>query len=179
MHKKPYYVNHYQLYTFQYKLLTIMHNKMDYAKIVFLFFFHKSEELYGLVKLIVLVTIMIVHGHVDMQYVHYGLYIFLYNSNHTIESKIITILAGFGIATKVFFDVDFLGSRSTTLFCVVLKDIEMCKVLLPLLQKRLILAMPLPPILYMWLDNAMKNNKNKYMLCYWFDLVANKIFRKM
>jgi len=63
-----------------------MHDKMDHAKTASLVFSHKSKQLDGLMKLQVSVTGMIAHGHGDVRYAHYGLDIFLHDSNYTVGS---------------------------------------------------------------------------------------------
>ena len=63
-----------------------MHDKMDHAKTASPVFSHKSKQLDGLTKLLVTVTGMIAHGHGDVRYAHYGLDIFLHDSNYTVGS---------------------------------------------------------------------------------------------
>jgi hypothetical protein len=52
-----------------------MHDKMDYAKITFPMFLHKTKKLNGLMKLLHLVTEMLAHGNGDGRYAYYGLHI--------------------------------------------------------------------------------------------------------
>ena len=100
-----------------------MHDKMEHAKTASPMFSHKSKELDSLVKLPVSMTGMIAHKHGDVCYAHYGLDIFPYDSNYIIGSM-----------TKLLRDLEeptiilFVGSRCTTLFCGILKGVEICKV---------------------------------------------------
>jgi hypothetical protein len=59
---------------------------MDHSKIAFLHFSHKNKAVDSFMKLLVVVTGMIAHGHGDLQYAYYGLDIYLSNSNHTVSS---------------------------------------------------------------------------------------------
>jgi hypothetical protein len=63
-----------------------MHDKMDYAKTASPVFSHKTKQSDGLMKLPVLVTSMLVHGHGDVRYAHYGLDIFAHDVNYTVGS---------------------------------------------------------------------------------------------
>ena len=69
-----------------------------------------------------------------------------------------------------------MGSRSTNLFKAILKGVEMCEASLPPLLEVLFPATPLPPILNVQMDNAIGDNKNIYVSCFWSLLVAKKIF---
>ena len=61
-----------------------MHKKMDHSKIASLVFSHKSKELNAFMKLLMSIIGMIVHGHGDIHYAHYGLDIFLHDSNYIV-----------------------------------------------------------------------------------------------
>jgi hypothetical protein len=63
-----------------------MHDKMDHAKTASPIFLHKTKQLDGLMKLLVLVTGMLAHGHGDVRYAHYGLDIFAHDANYTVGS---------------------------------------------------------------------------------------------
>jgi len=58
------------------------------------------------------------------------------------------------------------GLGSTTLFEKVLKDVEMCQILLPLLLEILVPATLSPLILKVQMDNATGDNKNRYVFCF-------------
>jgi len=62
------------------------------------------------------------------------------------------------------------------LFKAVLEGASMCKASPPNTST---LAMWLPPILNVQMDNAAGDNKNRYVFCFWSLLVANKIFREV
>ena len=69
-----------------------------------------------------------------------------------------------------------MGSRSTNLFKAVLKGAKMCDASLPPLLEVLVLATPLPPILNLQMDNATRDNKNRYVFYFWSLMVAKKNF---
>ena len=83
-HREYYYAKQYHLLTYPYECLTIMHDKMDHAKTTSPVLSHKSKELDSLMKLPMFVTGMIAYRHGDVRYAHYGLDIFLHDSNYTI-----------------------------------------------------------------------------------------------
>ena len=152
---------------------------MDHAQIASLVFSHKSKELDSLVKLPVSVTGMIAHGHGDVRCAHYGLDIFPHEiSNYTI-----------GLMAKLLRDLEgppkssshqlFVGSRSTALFCGILKGAEMCETSLAPQPETLVPTTTLPPILNVQMDNATGYNKNRYVYTYWSLLVAKRIFREV
>ena len=72
-----------------------------------------------------------------------------------------------------------MGSRSSNLFKAILKGAEMCEASLPPLPEVLVPATPLPPILNVQMDNAIGDNKNRYVFCFWSLLVTKKIFREV
>nr|PNR45284.1 hypothetical protein PHYPA_015055 [Physcomitrium patens] len=177
-YREYYYTKRYYSQTYPDECVTIMHDKMDHAKTVSPVFSHKNKKLDALVKLPVSVTGMIAHGHGDVRYAHYGLDIFPHDSNYTIGSM-----------TKLLRDLEeppksssrelFLGSGSTALFRSILKGAEMCKTSLDPQPERLVGATPLPPILNVQMDNAIGENKNRYVFAFWSLLVAKWIFRKV
>ncbi len=63
-----------------------MHDKMDHVKTASLVFFHKTKHLDGLMKLFVSVTGILAHGHGNVRYAHFGLDLYLYDTNYTIGS---------------------------------------------------------------------------------------------
>jgi hypothetical protein len=85
-HQELYYANRYRSRFFPAECVTIMHDKMDQAKTTSPVFSHKTKQLDGLMKLPVLVIGMLVHGHGDVRYAHYGLDIFAHDSNYTVGS---------------------------------------------------------------------------------------------
>ena len=155
-----------------------MHDKMDHAKTASSMFSHKSKELDSLVKLPMSVTDMIAHGHGDVRYAHYGLDIFSHDSNYTIGSMA-KLLRDLEKPPKSSSHELFVGSGSTALFCSILKGVEMCKASLPPQPKTVVPATPLPPTLNVQMDNAIEDNKNRYVYAFWSLLVAKRIFRKV
>jgi hypothetical protein len=85
-HRELYYTNRNLSKSEPSKVLTIIHDKMDHSKTVCPHFFHKNKAVDSFMKLPVAVTGMIVHGHGDVRYVHYGLDIYPSDSNHTVGS---------------------------------------------------------------------------------------------
>ena len=155
-----------------------MHDKIDHAKTTSLVFSHKSKELDSLVKLSVSVTGMIAHRHGDVHYAHYGMDIFPHDSNYTIGSmaKLLRDLEG---PPKSSSHQLFVGSGSIALFRGILKGVGMCEASLAPQPKTLVQATALPPILNVQMDNAIGNNKNRYIYAYWSLLVAKRIFHKV
>ena len=129
-------------------------------------------------KLPVSVTSMIAHGHGDVRYAHYGLDMFVHDSNYTISS-VAKLLRNLELPPKSSSQELFVGSGSKNLFKAILKGAEMCKASLPPLPEVLVLATSLPPILNVQLDNATGDNKNRYVFGFWSLLVAKKIFREV
>jgi hypothetical protein len=152
-----------------------MHDKMDHAKTASPVFLHKTKQRGGLMKLLVSVTSMLAHGNGDVHYAHYGLDIFAHDSNYTV-----------GSFTKLLWDLErppksssrrlFNGSRSNPLFEAVLSGVEMCEAAMPPLAGTPSAATPLPPILNVQMDNATRDNKNRFVFCFWSLLVAKDIF---
>ena len=177
-HREFYYAKQYHSLTYPHECVTVMHDKMDHAKTASPVFSHKSKELDSLVKLPIAVTGMIAHGHGDMRYAHYGLDIFLHDSNYTIGSmaKLLRDLEG---PPKSSFHELFVGSGSTALFRGILKGAEMCEASLALQPEIVVPATALPPILNVQMDNATGDNKNRYVYGYWSLLVAKRIFREV
>ena len=177
-HMDIYYINQNLSLNSPHKCVTIIYDKMDHAKIASPVFSHKSKELDGLVKLPVSVTGMIAHGHADVRYAHYGLDVFAHDSNYTIGSMA-KLLQYLELEPKSSSRELFKNSKSTNLFGAVLEGADMCQASLPPPPNTLTAAVPLPPILNVQMDNAIGDNKNRYVFCFWSLLVANKIFREV
>ena len=177
-HREYYYAKRYHLLTYPHECLTVMHDKMDHAKIASPVFSHKSKELDSLVKLLVFVTGMIAHGHRDVRYAHYGLDIFPHDSNYTIGSMA-KLLRDLERPPKSSSRQLFVGSRSTALFRSILKGAEMCEASLALQPETLVPTTALPPILNVQMDNATGNNKNRYVYAYWSLLVPKRILQEV
>ena len=128
-------------------------------------------------KLPVSITSMLVHGHGDVCYTHYGLDIFAHDSIYAIGSfiKLLQDLERPLISTLCcLFD----GSRSSPLFEVVLSRVEMYELALLPLSETPSVATPLPLILNVQMDNIVGNNKNWFIFCFWSLLVVKSIFRE-
>ena len=142
-----------------------MHDKMDHAKTASPVSSYKSKELDSLVKLPVSVTGMIAHGHGDVRYAHYGLDIFPHDSNYTIGSMA-KLLRNLEVPPKSSSRELFVGLGSTALFRGILKGAEMCEASLGPQPEALVPATTLPPILNVQMDNAIGDNKNRYVYAY-------------
>ena len=150
---------------------------MDHAKTASPCFASKTKSTDSFMRLPVAVTGMIAHGHGDVKFAHFSLDLYPGDSNHTI-----------GLVAKLLCDLEkplasssrvlFENSRSTPLFDAILKGKEICLHYLGISQPS-IPARGLPPILYMQLDNCWKNNKNRYVFCFWSMLVAKGIFEEV
>jgi hypothetical protein len=69
-HREFYYANRNLSKSEPSKVLTIIHDKMDHSKTVCLHFSHKNKTVDSFMKLLVVVTRMIAHGHGDVRYAH-------------------------------------------------------------------------------------------------------------
>ena len=68
------------------KVLTIIHDKMDHGKIASPCFDYKNKDTYMFMKLPLLETIMMAHGHGDERYGHYALDLYPSDCNHIVGS---------------------------------------------------------------------------------------------
>ena len=111
-------------------------------------------------KLLVSVTGMIVHGHGDVFYTHYGLDIFPSDSNHIVDS-IAKLLRDLELPPKHSSHELFSESRITLLFIALLAVVEICTLSLPLQAAEQVPAKPLPPVL-----NLQLGNKNQFVFAF-------------
>jgi hypothetical protein len=177
-HWELYSANHYRSQFFPGECVTIMHDKMDHAKTTFLVFSHKTKQLDGIMKLLVLVTGMLEHGHGDVCYAHYSLDIFAHDANYIVGS-FAKLLHNLERPLKSSSCRLFDDSKSSLLFEAVLSRAETCEAALPPLSRTPCTATPLPPILNVQVDNAARNNKNRFVFCFWSLLVPKGIFREV
>jgi hypothetical protein len=124
---------------------------MDHAKTASPVFSYRTKQLDGLMKLPVSVTSMLAHGHGDVRYAHYGLDIFVHNTNYTVGS-FAKLLQDLERPPKSSLRRLFDGSRSSPLFETMLSRAEMCEAALPQLLGTPCAATPLPPILNVQMD---------------------------
>jgi hypothetical protein len=178
VHRELYYANRYRSRFFPAECVTIMHDKMNHAKIASPVFSHKTKQLDGLMKLLVSITSMLAHGHGDVCYAHYGLDIFAHDSNYTVGS-FAKLLRDLERPPKSSSRRLFDGARSSPLFQAVLTGAEMCEAALPPVSETPCPAIPLPSILNVQIDNAAGDNKNRFVFCFWSLLVAKGIFREV
>jgi hypothetical protein len=120
---------------------------------------------------------MLVHGHGDVQYAHYGLDLFAHDANYIVGSfaKLLQDLEGPPKSSSCrLFD----GSRSSPLFKVVLSGVKICEVAVLPLPRMPCPATSLSPILNVQMDNAARDNNNRFVFYFWSSLVAKGIFKK-
>ena len=121
---------------------------------------------------------MLAHDNGDVRYVHYGLDLYPHDVNDTIKS-IAKLLQDLELPLKSSTRQLSVTSRSTPLNEAFLYRAEVCESFLPPLLDHPIPGMPLPPILNVQMDNAIDDNKNWFVFCFWSLLVANRIFREV
>jgi hypothetical protein len=108
------------------KVLTIIHDKMDDLKTASPHFSHKNKATNSFMKLPVAVTGMIAHGYGDVRYAHYGLDIYLSDSNHTVGS-IAKLLRDLESPPVYSTQQLFVGGGSSPLFQALLTGADMCE----------------------------------------------------
>ena len=165
-HRELYYANRHISEKYPEKMLTIIHDKMDHSKTASPHFSYKSKATNSFMKFPVAVRGMIAHGHGDIRYAHYGrLDMFPTDSNHTIGS-IAKLLRDLENPPKNSSRQLFSGGRGSMLSEAILEGSEMClDSLLPHPQEP-VAAKPLPPILTLQLDNASRDNKNRWVFAF-------------
>lgn len=160
------------------KVLSIIHDKMDHSKTACPAFARKTKSVDGFMKLPVAVTGMFAHGHADEKYAHYSLPVFDSDSNFSVGS-IAKLLRDLEEAPVMSSRVLFKGAGSMPLYSALLHGNEVCRASLrepPASQRP---AMPLPPVLHIQMDNSWKDNKNRYVFCFWSLLVAKRIVKEV
>jgi hypothetical protein len=162
-HRELYYANCYRSQEMPDECVTIMHDKMDHSKTASPALSHKIKHVDGLTRLPISVTGMLAHGHGDVRYAHYGLDIYPHDVNYTVASfaKLLRDLEAPPIASTRQL---FVGSGRTALFRAVLHGaLETCVTALPPPTLNPVPAKPLPPILHIQMDNAVSDNKNRFV----------------
>ena len=121
---------------------------------------------------------MIAHGHVDVKYAHYGLDFYPGDANHTVGSfaKLLRDLESPPTSSSRAL---FAGCGTTPIYEAVLEGKEVCLSSLQEPPEQPVLAKPLPPTLHVQLDNCAKDNKCRYVFCFWSLLVAKGIFKEV
>jgi hypothetical protein len=176
-HRNAYYGSRYMFISKPKKCLIIIHDKMDHAKTASPCFASKTKSTNSFMRLPVAVTGIIAHGHEDVKFAHFSLDLHPGDSNHTISSvakRLRDLEKPPASSSRVLFE----NSRSTPLFDVVLKGKEICLDSLGTSQPSIPIRR-LPPILHVQLDNCWKDNKNRYVFCFWSMLVAKGIFEEV
>ena len=175
-HWELYYANRFLSEKEPQKYVTIIHDKMDHSKTSSPHFSHKSKHMDSFMKLPISVTGMIAHGHRDIRYAHYRLDIFPTDSNHTVGSiaKLIRVLE---LPPKYSLQELFSRSGSAPLFTALLAGAEMCTSSLLPQDAEEVLAKPLPPVLNLQLDNATRDNKNRFVFAFCSLLTYHGVFQ--
>ena len=177
-HRKLYYANRFLSEKEPEKCVTIIHDKMDHSKTSFPHFSHKCKHMDSFMKLPISVTGMIAHGHRDIRYAHYGLDIFPTDSNHTVGS-IAKLLRDLELPPKYSSWELFSRSGSAPLFTALLAGAEMCTSSLPPQDAEEVPAKPLPPVLNLQLDNATRDNKNRFVFVFCSLLTYHGVFQEV
>jgi hypothetical protein len=87
---------------------------------------HKTKQFDGLMKLPISIASILAHGHGDVRYAHYGLHLFVHDSNYIVDS-LAKLLQDLEMPPKSSSCRLFDGSRSSPLFEAVLNGAEMSK----------------------------------------------------
>jgi hypothetical protein len=151
---------------------------MDHSKTACPALARKTKALDGFMKLPVKVTAMFAHGHGDGKYAHYSLDFFRSDSNFTIGS-IAKLLRDLEEVPAKCSRLLFRGSGSTELYRALLHGSEICIDSLREASLQATEAQPLPPVLHVQMDNSWKENKNRYVFCFWSLLVARRIVKEV
>ena len=178
VHWELYYANQFLSEKEPEKCVTIIHDKMDHSKTSSPHFSHKSKHMDSFMKLPISVIGMIVHGHGDIRYAHYGLDIFPTDSNYTVGS-IAKLLRDLELPPKHSSRELFSGSDSAPLFTALLVGAEMCTSSLPSQGAEYVIAKPLPPVLNLQLDIATEDNKNRFVFAFCSLLMYHGIFQEV
>ena len=151
---------------------------MDHLKTASPYFSYKNMSTKSFMKVPISVTGMITHGHVDNQYVHYGVDLYPSDLNYTVDSL-----------AKVLWDLEdipkfaskqiFPNVNTLLLFNALLEGGNVCNSLLFPAQDKCVIPKSFPLVLNLQLDNACLNNKNRYILCFFSLLVAKGVFQEM
>jgi hypothetical protein len=161
------------------QVLSIMHDKMDHSKTASPCLASRTKSVDGFMKLPISVTGMLAHGHGDKKYAHYALDLYPADSNQTIGS-IAKLLRDLERPPKSSNPTSlFRGTGTTELYAAVLSSGEECISSILVKPSNVGDFVPLPPILHVQLDNYWKDNKSRWIMCYWSLLVAKGIFEEI
>ena len=155
-----------------------MHDKMDHSKTACPALARKTKALDGFMKLPVKVMGMFAHGHGDEKYAHYSLDVFLSDNNFTVGS-IAKLLRDLEDPPAKSSRLLFQGGGSTHLYAALLQGSEICIDSLGEVPIPSIEAQPLPLVLHIQMDNSWRENKNRYIFCFWSLLVARRIVKEV
>ena len=114
--------------------ILIFLNKMDHSKIASLHFLYKNKTRDSLSRLPISMIGMIVHGHGDNWYAHFGLDPYLSNSNHTVDS-IAKLLRDLEDVPKFVSCHIFSSTCASPLLDAIFEGNNICKSSLSLIKK--------------------------------------------
>ena len=133
----------------------------------------------GLEQLPMSVTGMVAHGHGDGAYAHYAPSCWPNDPNATITSlaKLFRRLVGLHIRkTSALFEHPVANS----LFEALMRGKSRCFDVLKRVEPNDVVGkVPLPPNLYLELDNSVKDNKNKHLMAYLSMLTSRGVFKEI
>ena len=174
VHQELYYTNRFLSEKEPQKCVTIIYDKMDHSKTSSPHFSHKSKHMDLFMKLPISMTGMIVYGHGDIRYAHYRLDIFPSDLNHTL-----------GSITKLLRDLELPPMHSSrelflaSLFTALLVGSKMCTSSLPPQVAEQVPTKPLPLVLNLQLDNATRDNKNRFVFVFCSLLTYYGVFQEV
>ena len=151
---------------------------MDHSKITSPHFFYKNKSTKAFMKLPVLVTGIIAHGHGDIQYAHYDLDLYPTNSNHFVGS-LVKVLRDLDDVLKFGSRQKFLDTHASLLFDALLEGGGVWSSSLPPPLLKPTMPRSLPLVLNLQLDNVYPDNKNRYIFSFFLLLVAKGVFWKV
>jgi hypothetical protein len=161
------------------QVLCIIHDKMDHSKTTSPCFASKTKSVDAYLKLPISVTGMIAHGHGDKKYAHYSLDLYPADSNCTIGS-IARLLRDLERPPKYSNPESFFrGTGTTDLYAAVLWGCEDCINSIHAKHSIQEQFVSLPPILHVQLDNCWKDNKSRWIMCFWSLLIAKGVFEEI
>ena len=117
--------NRYKLKSSPHEVITIMHDKMDHLKTASPVLSYKVKHFDGLMKLLVAMTSILAHGHVELRYTHYSLDLYSHDAKYRVGSfaKVLTDLEA---PPKSSSRELFPESNSHPLYSALLRGAEMC-----------------------------------------------------
>ena len=159
--------------------LCVIHDKMDTAKTALPRMWKTTKATSGPGQLPMNVTGMVAHGHVDGAYAHYAPALWPGDSNATISSqaKLLRRLEGAPLhETRALFE----HPPANSMFEALMRGKSRCVDALVSVDPSAFKGpKPLPPKLFLQLDNSAKDNKNQYLMAFLSLLTARGVFKEI